>query len=61
MLDTIIDLAIDAATEIGEAIITKKIQEKKTNPDKTGKPSVGTKSSFTSQETKKAMTNHEGK
>ena len=29
MLDTVLELALDAVTEIGEAVITKKIAEKK--------------------------------
>ncbi len=35
MLDTILEFAVEAVTEIGEAVLTKKLQKKKSTPDKT--------------------------
>lgn len=53
MLDTILDLAVDAITEIGEAVITKKLRNKKATADKTvdnpgGKPCTGADESLKS-------------
>ena len=42
MFDTIIELAIDAVTEITEAVITRKLRKKKTRNKRGQNPQDGT-------------------